>query len=151
MLRNELVVSFPPCVTVNMKFCLICVKLEFFKFYGKNIIFDTLIHSTLQVSGEYKWADGWPTYYTNWGYREPSQGMDEGCVVISANGTWDDTACSSNFGAVCKYTSCESPDLSYIPLILSQTTPLPPRMLKIFIFHGMKLKKNERPIGRFRY
>ncbi|KAJ8036335.1 Macrophage mannose receptor 1 [Holothuria leucospilota] len=59
--------------------------------------------------GEFTWVDGWPTYYTNWAFQEPSDMPGEGCAIITAEGTWDNTRCSDNYGAVCKYTSLVKP------------------------------------------
>lgn len=67
------------------------------------------IGMTKNSNSEYAWVDGWPTTYTNWGFREPSDMIGEGCVMISEDGTWDDTRCLSNRRAVCKYTSLTKP------------------------------------------
>uniref|UniRef100_A0A672F699 C-type lectin domain-containing protein n=1 Tax=Salarias fasciatus TaxID=181472 RepID=A0A672F699_SALFA len=71
-----------------------------------------------QGDGSYKWSDGWPVFFTQWGPGEPSNLQDEGCVSIHAafpfHGTWNDTDC-----AVAK---------SYICKISYGTAPLRPRL-----------------------
>ncbi|XP_006815865.2 macrophage mannose receptor 1-like [Saccoglossus kowalevskii] len=54
-----------------------------------------------EESSEYKWIDGTPVYYTNWGSGEPSGGDDSGCVQSTTDG-WDDTNCAELTGAICK-------------------------------------------------
>ncbi|XP_077993990.1 macrophage mannose receptor 1-like [Glandiceps talaboti] len=59
--------------------------------------------SDTERKGSYKWSDGTPVLYTNWGEEEPSTGFGEGCVKMRTDGTWDDTSCFSTGSAMCKY------------------------------------------------
>ncbi|XP_077993989.1 macrophage mannose receptor 1-like [Glandiceps talaboti] len=68
----------------------------------------------IQSEGVYKWSDGTPVMYTYWGPDEPSRDIGGGCVVMSADGTWDDTLCSLTAGGICKYWTAPQP-----------TTPFP--------------------------
>ncbi|XP_071507011.1 macrophage mannose receptor 1-like [Diadema antillarum] len=67
-----------------------------------------------KVSGQYKWVDSHPVWYTNWGQGEPSQEGGEGCTALGLDG-WDDHSCSDQLGALCKYslvaTPTEHPDV----------------------------------------
>ncbi|XP_070537336.1 C-type mannose receptor 2-like [Ptychodera flava] len=54
-------------------------------------------------SGRYQWTDGTPVLYTRWGNDEPSKGVNEGCVKMTTDGSWDDTSCQSTAGGMCKY------------------------------------------------
>ncbi|KAJ8036748.1 Macrophage mannose receptor 1 [Holothuria leucospilota] len=54
--------------------------------------------------GMFVWTDTWPVWYTNWGHDEPSRGEGEGCVALNSDGTWNDTVCSEERPAICKFT-----------------------------------------------
>lgn len=58
----------------------------------------------LQNNGIYKWVDDWPVWYTNWGHNEPSRGLQEGCVAIISDGSWNDTVCTEAKLPICKFT-----------------------------------------------
>ncbi|XP_077993991.1 macrophage mannose receptor 1-like [Glandiceps talaboti] len=55
------------------------------------------------IGGTYKWTDGSPVFYTNWGDNEPNKDGGEGCVRMELSGDWTDTSCSSQTLAMCKY------------------------------------------------
>ncbi len=59
---------------------------------------------TQQGTEEFKWVDGWPLLWTNWGPREPSQLPGEGCVTVTSDGDWDNTNCAIQQVSMCKYT-----------------------------------------------
>ncbi|XP_029941423.1 macrophage mannose receptor 1-like [Salarias fasciatus] len=65
-----------------------------------------------QGDGSYKWSDGWPVFFTQWGPGEPSNLQDEGCVSMHAafpfHGTWNDTDCAVAKSYICKI-SYDSP------------------------------------------
>lgn len=61
----------------------------------------------IQASGQYKWVDSHPVWFTNWAQGEPSQGGGEGCTAIGLGG-WDDHSCTDQLGALCKYSLGES-------------------------------------------
>ena len=54
----------------------------------------------------YKWLDGWPVYYTNWGDNEPTMRDGEGCVMVK-NAAWEDTQCEATRPYVCKISTGE--------------------------------------------
>ncbi|XP_780522.4 uncharacterized protein LOC575010 [Strongylocentrotus purpuratus] len=58
----------------------------------------------LDEEGTWAWTDGSVTSYTNWYSGEPSGGLEH-CGVLrwSSDGTWNDAACSSTYGYICKY------------------------------------------------
>ncbi|XP_066304554.1 lymphocyte antigen 75-like [Branchiostoma lanceolatum] len=58
--------------------------------------------SDSQTPQRYRWTDGWPVLYDNWGANEPSMGPREGCVAMEEGGAWDDTTCTTQLPAVCK-------------------------------------------------
>ncbi|XP_071940974.1 macrophage mannose receptor 1-like [Antedon mediterranea] len=62
-----------------------------------------------KIAGEYQWVNGWPVWYTKWGRDEPSFGSGEGCVMIDETGYWDDTVCTDNHPALCKYSLAPKP------------------------------------------
>ncbi|XP_063953416.1 macrophage mannose receptor 1-like isoform X1 [Lytechinus pictus] len=85
----------------------------------ENAFVETLLHYNGDVmlwlgllddkaSGQYKWVDSHPVWYTNWGQGEPSQGSGEGCVAVGLGG-WDDHSCSDQLGALCKYSRVPIP------------------------------------------
>ena len=53
-------------------------------------------------SGVYKWLDGWPVFYTNWGTNEPSMGDGEGCVRLTNRPEWQDSGCANAHPFICK-------------------------------------------------
>ncbi|KAI8521387.1 hypothetical protein Bbelb_011410 [Branchiostoma belcheri] len=61
--------------------------------------------SDIQTPQQYRWTDGWPLIYANWGPNEPSMGPREGCVAMEEGGAWDDTSCTTQLPAVCKISS----------------------------------------------
>eukprot|EP00058_Branchiostoma_floridae_P019221 XP_002604710.1 hypothetical protein BRAFLDRAFT_80319 [Branchiostoma floridae] len=61
--------------------------------------------SDSQTPQQYRWTDGWPVLYVNWGANEPSMGPREGCVAMEEGGAWDDTTCSTQLPAVCKISN----------------------------------------------
>ncbi|XP_041458722.1 macrophage mannose receptor 1-like isoform X2 [Lytechinus variegatus] len=61
------------------------------------------------VSGEYKWLDSWPVWFTAWGPSEPSAAPGEGCVTLLPSGGWDDTNCQGLFKPLCKYSLITTP------------------------------------------
>ncbi|XP_033107429.1 macrophage mannose receptor 1-like isoform X2 [Anneissia japonica] len=62
-----------------------------------------------KVAGGYQWVNKWPVWYTKWGRNEPSKGPGEGCVMINAEGYWDDTKCSDQHPVLCKYSLAPIP------------------------------------------
>ncbi|XP_028318805.1 macrophage mannose receptor 1 [Gouania willdenowi] len=61
----------------------------------------------------YKWSDGWPMFFTQWGPGEPSNNKDEGCVSLHGafpfHGTWNDTKCDLAKPYICKITYDKPP------------------------------------------
>ncbi|XP_072021061.1 macrophage mannose receptor 1-like [Amphiura filiformis] len=55
-----------------------------------------------QATGKFTWLDGWPVWYTNWGDGEPSLGSGEACVIITADGIWDNVGCNGLYNPICK-------------------------------------------------
>ncbi|XP_072020400.1 macrophage mannose receptor 1-like [Amphiura filiformis] len=55
-------------------------------------------------SGQYRWLDGWPVLYTNWGNNEPTMRDGEGCVMVR-NAAWEDTQCETAKPFVCKIST----------------------------------------------
>lgn len=47
--------------------------------------------------GEWRWDNGEPVTYTNWGFQEPddSNNGDEDCVILGPSGTWEDVNAGS--------------------------------------------------------
>ncbi|XP_071824822.1 macrophage mannose receptor 1-like isoform X2 [Apostichopus japonicus] len=60
-------------------------------------------------NGIYKWVDDWPVWYTNWGHNEPSRGLQEGCVAMMSDGSWNDTVCTETKLPICKFTFDSKP------------------------------------------
>lgn len=56
--------------------------------------------------GEYKWSDGWPNVFVNWGADEPGNQGD--CVTMDSNGEWEDSTCGTVHYSVCKLTEGKS-------------------------------------------
>lgn len=60
----------------------------------------------LQEDGAYRWSDGWPVFFTQWGPGEPSNNKEEGCVSMHAafpfHGTWNDSKCDVAKNYICK-------------------------------------------------
>uniref|UniRef100_A0A672JBB3 C-type lectin domain-containing protein n=1 Tax=Salarias fasciatus TaxID=181472 RepID=A0A672JBB3_SALFA len=61
-----------------------------------------------QGDGSYKWSDGWPVFFTQWGPGEPSNLQDEGCVVGYNFGQWNDEHCNVSRKFICKHANRES-------------------------------------------
>ncbi|XP_070535732.1 macrophage mannose receptor 1-like [Ptychodera flava] len=57
----------------------------------------------VEQGGTYRWSDSSPVLYTKWSDGEPSKDSGEGCVRMGIDGGWDDSRCSLQTGAVCKY------------------------------------------------
>ncbi|KAK7079206.1 hypothetical protein SK128_003942 [Halocaridina rubra] len=53
----------------------------------------------------YKWTDGWPVFYTNWGKDQPTvNDTDYDCVMLrDMEGTWFNVECSRQAYYACKY------------------------------------------------
>uniref|UniRef100_A0A672FKV4 C-type lectin domain-containing protein n=1 Tax=Salarias fasciatus TaxID=181472 RepID=A0A672FKV4_SALFA len=68
-----------------------------------------------QGDGSYKWSDGWPVFFTQWGPGEPSNLQDEGCVSMHAafpfHGTWNDTDCAVAKSYICKISYGTAPSV----------------------------------------
>lgn len=66
-----------------------------------------------QDDGSYRWSDGWPVFFTQWGPGEPSNMKDEGCVSMHGafpfHGTWNDTDCDVTKSYICKISSDSPP------------------------------------------
>ncbi len=60
-----------------------------------------LIKKFQDGSGQYKWLDGWPVLYTNWGNNEPTMRDGEGCVMVKDT-AWEDTQCDATRPFMCK-------------------------------------------------
>ncbi|XP_053409086.1 macrophage mannose receptor 1-like [Mercenaria mercenaria] len=60
--------------------------------------------SDTQTRGLYQWSDGWPVFFSNWGWKEPSYGRKNttGCVLVNMRGKWNDTDCTRKLHYVCK-------------------------------------------------
>ncbi|XP_067686863.1 macrophage mannose receptor 1-like [Haliotis asinina] len=61
--------------------------------------------NALKNVNSFVWTNGDPNQYTNWARNEPNnyQGHQENCVLMYSNGAqWNDDACDSNHGYVCK-------------------------------------------------
>ena len=60
---------------------------------------------------DFKWVDGSPYTWGNWGPNEPNNGGggDEDCVEVNYyNGLWNDLACRSQYAAYsCKAKACK--------------------------------------------
>ncbi|XP_052254421.1 macrophage mannose receptor 1-like [Dreissena polymorpha] len=66
--------------------------------------------SDSKVKGVYGWVDGWPVVYTNWGWQEPSYGLNgSGCVISNNKGKWNDTDCNRLMRYVCEITTAAPP------------------------------------------
>ncbi|KAF7653995.1 hypothetical protein LDENG_00075190, partial [Lucifuga dentata] len=74
---------------------------------------DAWIGLRRQDDGSYKWTDGWPVLFTQWGPGEPSNIKDEGCVSMHASpffhGTWNDTKCDQAKPYICKISKEKPP------------------------------------------
>lgn len=68
------------------------------------------LSDTLQ-RGLYQWVDGWPVFYSNWGWKEPSYGQKNttGCVLVNKLGKWNDTDCTKKLHYVCKISQARPP------------------------------------------
>ncbi|XP_074546917.1 uncharacterized protein LOC141805663 [Halichoeres trimaculatus] len=74
---------------------------------------DAWIGLRRKEDGSYKWSDGWPVFFTQWGPGEPSNIKDEGCVSMHGSwafhGTWNDTKCDVAKPYICKISKEKPP------------------------------------------
>jgi len=46
-----------------------------------------------RFGNDFLWDDHSPLSYTNWGMGQPSNGVDEDCVMVTPNNKWNDASC----------------------------------------------------------
>lgn len=62
-----------------------------------------------EIEGTFVWSDGSTVVYTNWDDGEPNNEYGIGdCVILVANGKWNDTPCSMWYEYVCKFTNAQT-------------------------------------------
>ena len=68
----------------------------------------------------YQWTDGSPVDFTNWWPGEPNNfNNNEQCAQIRRDGRWNDAACHSNLGWMCKINKGVNPTSN--PIVVPPT------------------------------
>ena len=62
-----------------------------------------------EIEGTFVWSDGSTVVYTNWEDGEPNDEHGIGdCVILVANGKWNDTPCSMWYEYLCKFPNAQT-------------------------------------------